>query len=334
MARAKTPKRTKTSAAANGRAPKKTAQPLTTAQRLGSLVKSARDIMRKDKGLNGDLDRLPMLTWLLFLEFLDDHEAIREERSRMKREKYRPVIDPPYRWRDWAAQEDGISGDALRAFVNHEEVKRPDGKKAPGLIAYLRGLQGSNGDDRRDVVASVFSGVTNRMESGYLMRDVTNKVGGIHFDSTEEIHTFGHLCQMNLLLHGLESPQIVKANSLAQRLTEIKDSGRTGPTEHVWYYEQPLPAGRKNYTKTAPLQYEELAECLAWWPQRKETERAWRVPVEKILENNCNLDLKNPNAADDFQHLPPEQLVEDILQKELRIVEFMREIKELLKEKP
>jgi len=47
----------------------------TTAQQLGSLVKSARDIMRKDKGLNGDLDRLPMLTWIMFLKFLDDMET-------------------------------------------------------------------------------------------------------------------------------------------------------------------------------------------------------------------------------------------------------------------
>src|SRR6202795_4703435 len=143
-------------------------QPLTTAQRLGSLVKSARDIMRKDKGLNGDLDRLPMLTWILFLKFLDDHEAIREDRAKMKRERFRSVIESPYRWRDWAAKEDGISGDALRAFINNEEAVLPNGTKGPGLIAYLRSLQGSNGDDRRDVIASVFSGVTNRMESGYL----------------------------------------------------------------------------------------------------------------------------------------------------------------------
>jgi type I restriction enzyme M protein len=54
----------------------------TTAQSLGSLVKSARDIMRKDKGLNGDLDRLPMLTWIMFLKFLDDLELQREERRR------------------------------------------------------------------------------------------------------------------------------------------------------------------------------------------------------------------------------------------------------------
>jgi hypothetical protein len=55
--------------------------PQTTAQQLGSIVKSARDIMRKDKGLNGDLDRLPMLTWIMFLKFLDDMEQIREEEA-------------------------------------------------------------------------------------------------------------------------------------------------------------------------------------------------------------------------------------------------------------
>jgi type I restriction enzyme M protein len=56
-------------------------QPQTTAQALGSLLKSARDIMRKDKGLNGDLDRLPMLTWIMFLKFLDDLELQREQES-------------------------------------------------------------------------------------------------------------------------------------------------------------------------------------------------------------------------------------------------------------
>ena len=52
--------------------------PQSSAQQLGSIVKSCRDIMRKDKGLNGDIDRLPMLTWVMFLKFLDDMETIRE----------------------------------------------------------------------------------------------------------------------------------------------------------------------------------------------------------------------------------------------------------------
>jgi type I restriction enzyme M protein len=54
------------------------------------------------------------------------------------------------------------------------------------------------------------------------------------------------------------------------------------------------------------------------------------VPVERILDNDCNLDIKNPNAKDDFEHLPPEQLVEDILKKEQRIMEIMGEIKRIL----
>ena len=79
---------------------KQAAAPLTTAQALGSLLKSARDIMRKDKGLNGDLDRLPLLTWVMFLKFLDDLEHQRGDEALLSGERFRPVIEAPYRWRD------------------------------------------------------------------------------------------------------------------------------------------------------------------------------------------------------------------------------------------
>ncbi|MDN5942341.1 MAG: type I restriction-modification system subunit M, partial [Nitrospira sp.] len=177
---------------------KQSAAPLTTAQQLGSLIKSARDIMRKDKGLNGDLDRLPMLTWIMFLKFLDDLEQIRETDVKLAGKRFRHTIEPPYRWRDWAAKPDGITGDELIAFVNNEEARGPDGKKGPGLFAYLRNLQGTNGGDRRDVIATVFKGTVNRMINGYLLRDVVNKVHGIHFISSGEIHTLGHLYESML----------------------------------------------------------------------------------------------------------------------------------------
>lgn len=506
----------------------KPAQPLTTAQRLGSLLKSARDVMRKDKGLNGDLDRLPMLTWLMFLKFLDDHEQIREQRAVLKKEKFRPAIASPYRWRDWAAKEDGVTGDELKKFISNDEVQLPgEEDKRPGLLAYLRAFSGS-ADPRQRVIGDVFSGVQSRMESGYLLRDIVNKVNGIHFDSSEEIHTLGHLyesmlkemrdaagdsgefytpraivrfivtatdprlgevvldpaagtggflveayshlekqcktvehrrtlqersihgqeakplpfmlCQMNLILHGLEAPQIAKGNSLEQRLTEIRDGDRvdviltnppfggeeergilsnfpedkqtaetallflqlimrklktgpkpgraavvvpngtlfadgvcarikqellakfnlhtvvrlpngvfapytaiptnilffdrSGPTEHVWYYEQPLPEGRKNYTKTAPIQFEEFTDCLGWWKKRAENERAWRVSAEQIATSGFNLDVKNPNGNQDLEHLPPEQLAENIIEKELRIAELMREVMDIFRRKP
>src|SRR6476469_4315496 len=97
----------------------------TTAQSLGSVLKSARDIMRKDKGLNGDLDRLPLLTWIMFLKFLDDLEIQREQDAALAGKKFRPAIEPPYRWRDWASDPQGITGDALLSFINQDETVRP-----------------------------------------------------------------------------------------------------------------------------------------------------------------------------------------------------------------
>ncbi len=102
------------------------------------------------------------------------------------------------------------------------------------------------------------------------------------------------------------------------------------PTREVWYYDLPLPEGRKQYTKTKPLQYEEFAPVQEWWNDRQENERAWCVPVERLRENGYNLDLKNPNAAEPLEHLPPEQLAASTLEKEQRIAELMREIQQAL----
>lgn len=159
----------------------------TSAQTLSTIIKSARDIMRKDKGLNGDGDRLPMLTWIMFLKFLDDHEKIREDEAQLARKNFSAAIDPPYRWRDWA-QADGLTGDALTAFINQDEAILPDGTRGAGLFAYLKGLQGVGSHDRRDTIAAVFRGTVNRMINGYLLRDVLDRINSIHFNSSEELH--------------------------------------------------------------------------------------------------------------------------------------------------
>lgn len=293
---------------------KKTDKPLTTSQRLGGVIKSARQIMRKDKGLNGDLDRLPLLTWIMFLKFLDDMEIAAEEEALLSGKKNDTIIEAPYRWRDWSSKVDGVTGDELLKFITQDETTRPDGSRGAGLFAYLRGLESDSGRTRKDVIANVFKGVSNRMESGYLLRDVINKVNNIHFTSSEEMHTlsrlyenmlremrdaagdsgefytprpvvkfmvdvtaphlgetvldpacgtggflveaYNHLAascksvedrrilqqetllgqeakplpymlaQMNLLLHGLEYPNIKYGNTLAQKITEIGDSDR------------------------------------------------------------------------------------------------------------
>ncbi len=190
----------------------------------------------------------------------------------------------------------------------------PPGQVTPGLFAYLRKLSSRSGDNRWDVIATVSKGVGSPMKSGYLLRDVVNKIAGIHFTSSDELHTLGALyesmlremrdaagdsgefytpragvrfmvavtdprlgetvldpasgtggflveawnhlskqvktvadrkilqtqslfgcepkslpyllCQMNLLLHGLDAPQIDPGNSLRFRLTDIGERDR------------------------------------------------------------------------------------------------------------
>ena len=111
---------------------------------------------------------------------------------------------------------------------------------------------------------------------------------------------------------------------------------RSCPTKEIWYYELPLPDGRKNYSKTKPMQFEEFADCIKWFQakRRKANDHAWRVAAADVLKYDdvgvlvaCNLDQKNPSSSEALEHLPPEQLADDILAKERRIIEIMEEIK-------
>ena len=89
--------------------------PLTAKAQLSAATKRARDIMRKDAGLNGDLDRIPQLSWIMFLKCFDDLEQRRE----VTEKKYRLAIEPPYRWRDWSGDPDrGLTGESLLKFIN------------------------------------------------------------------------------------------------------------------------------------------------------------------------------------------------------------------------
>jgi type I restriction enzyme M protein len=61
---------------------------------------------------------------------------------------------------------------------------------------------------------------------------------------------------------------------------------RSGPTQTIWYYQVPLPAGRKKYTKTMPMQVEDMAACKEWFtaPKRVENEQAWKVDFQTLLD--------------------------------------------------
>ncbi|MFB2771429.1 hypothetical protein ACE1AT_19395 [Pelatocladus sp. BLCC-F211] len=202
--------------------------------------------------------------------------------------------------------------------------------------------------------------------------------------------------------------------------TNILFFDRSGQTHEIWYYELPLPEGRKTYTKTKPIQDEDFSECVAWWKNREENGQAYKYnfreaynqaikdatpywdagkkaeetanqlaktfkelaekiqglqnsildfsPPKEVAQINSqiqlirnevkqaqteeqsqreiakdekakgdaiywaiyNLDRKNPNSQQDFEHLPPEQLVADILKKDRRVAEIMEEIQSIL----
>jgi type I restriction-modification system DNA methylase subunit len=86
---------------------------------ITSVIKSIQDIMRKDAGIDGDAQRLGQLSWLLFLKIFD----AQEEELEFEQDNYRLPIPERLLWRNWAADAEGITGDALLDFVNRRMVK-------------------------------------------------------------------------------------------------------------------------------------------------------------------------------------------------------------------
>lgn len=156
--------------------------PQTTRARLQSIIKESRNIMRKDAGLNGELDRLPQLAWLLFLRAFDEVE---EERQLVDA-TYKPAIVGKYRWSHWAHEGDR-TGEPLMRFVNDE------------LLPHLQGLRGSGkAGDPKDTLASIFANVTNRMLSGHLLKDLVDQLDKVDFANADDLHTMAHLYESML----------------------------------------------------------------------------------------------------------------------------------------
>ena len=147
---------------------------------LSTVIKSIQDIMRKDVGVDGDAQRISQLAWLLFLKIYDDHEAELE----LLKDNYKSPLPARLRWRKWAADPEGITGEELVDFINND------------LFRNLKDLSVSN--PRAAVIRSVFEDGYNYMKSGTLLRQVVNKVNEINFNSATDRHMFGDLYEQIL----------------------------------------------------------------------------------------------------------------------------------------
>ena len=143
---------------------------------MSALIKSLEDIMRKDSGLNGDAQYIEQITWLLFLKAFDAKEMEWEFRP-----NYGGVIPKGFRWRDWALDKEGVTGDALISFVDN-------------LFMTLKKLDTSDGDLRKFVVRNVFEDVNNYMKSGVYLRQLVNRINEkVDFIDATQKHTFNDL---------------------------------------------------------------------------------------------------------------------------------------------
>lgn len=128
---------------------------------LTNLIKSIQDIMRKDVGVDGDAQRISQMIWLIFLKIFDD----REQEWEIMISDYSSPLSSRFRWKNWAKDPEGMTGDELIDFVNND------------LFLALKALATKAGvSERGKVVGSVFEDAYNYMKSGTLLRQVINTI--------------------------------------------------------------------------------------------------------------------------------------------------------------
>ncbi|MBQ5778802.1 MAG: N-6 DNA methylase [Paludibacteraceae bacterium] len=177
---------------------------------IANIVKSLQNIMRKDPGVSGDAQRIEQLGWMITLKILDDKDAELE----LLNDNYVSVIPENLKWRSWAGDSEGITGDAMKEFV--------DTQLFPGLqnldVAAADGI-----NKRAVLIRDIFAGTNNYMKNGTIIRQVVNKLNEIDFNASEDRHTFGDIYES--LLRDLQSAgnygEFYTPRAVTEIMTEI-----------------------------------------------------------------------------------------------------------------
>lgn len=161
-------------------------------------LKNIDDILRQDSGCATELDYIEQTSWILFLKYLDDLEKDKETEAALAGNKYKYIIDTPYRWETWAVPKDSdgkidhnnaLSGTDLSDFVNHTlfpyfKKFKTDATLTPDTIEYK--------------IGEVFSELKNRIESGHRLRNILEIVDKMHFHTDAEKHELSHLYESKI----------------------------------------------------------------------------------------------------------------------------------------
>ncbi|MBU4485404.1 MAG: type I restriction-modification system subunit M [Candidatus Delongbacteria bacterium] len=176
---------------------------------ISGVIKSIRNIMRQDPGLNGDAQRIEQLGWMLFLKIFSD----KDKELELLHSNYKSPIPDEFHWEAWAQDDEGITGDKLLEFVDQK------------LLPALRNLDISHGNGRALIVREVFEGNNNYMKRGINIRKVLNKLNELDFNIAKERHTFGELYETILkdLQSAGKSGEFYTPRAITHFITEMID---------------------------------------------------------------------------------------------------------------
>ncbi len=154
--------------------------------------KNIDDILHKDAGCGSELDYVEQTSWILFLKYLEDLEIDKQTAAELSGKTYKPIIGEEFKWNVWAAPKlaDGkidhhkaLTGDDLKDFVDHK------------LFPYLKKFKADaeSADTIEYKIGEIFSELKNRLQSGYNLREVINRVDELRFRTHAEKHEMSHL---------------------------------------------------------------------------------------------------------------------------------------------
>jgi type I restriction enzyme M protein len=154
--------------------------------------KNIDDILHKDAGCGSELDYVEQTSWILFLKYLDDLEKDKKTAAELSGKKYTNIISSEFQWSKWAAPKDkdgkldhhsALTGDDLADFVN---IK---------LFPYFKKFKADaeSADTIEYKIGEIFSELKNRIQSGYNLREVINRIDELRFRTHAEKHEMSHL---------------------------------------------------------------------------------------------------------------------------------------------
>lgn len=159
--------------------------------------KNIDDILHKDAGCGSELDYVEQTSWILFLKYLDDLEKDRATAAELTGKTYTPIIDKDYQWTVWAMPKKKKAGSELVELDHHKALTGDDLTDFVNnkLFPYLKKfkLSAESADTIEYKIGEIFSELKNRIQSGYNLREVINRIDELRFRTHAEKHEMSHL---------------------------------------------------------------------------------------------------------------------------------------------